>query len=397
MKKFFIAVISLAVVAMLAYGIAYFVLPAQSIVLEEYTHEAKLRCNDAFIVRDETVYYATSSGTVYNSIAEGDRVSANTVISTTFNDSINKDDLKKLRTIDEKIKRLRLESSGSELYTIDESYMENEISEKMNEVANYAQSNSVEEIHEIRTSINNMREGADYSLAAEIAVLQGERNLIEANIPGTRTNTVADRSGIFSSYVDGLESVLSPESVQSYTPSYISSLKAQNSRSYNNASTIIGDPICKVMNNHNWYILGIADKEQKSRFESSGTVAVRFSEISDAKTTGNLIFISEPDENGECVFLIEIPSYMESAFSYRNLDVDIIFKEYSGYKIPTSAIRTGETIETYYVYGMQGSESYRCDCEILFTDTASGYSIVQSTSDAKNKLSAMERLVMDEK
>lgn len=397
MKKFFIAVISLAVIAIIVYGVAYFVLPAHSIELEEYTHEASIHCDNAYIVRDETVYYATSSGTVYNSISEGERVSANTIISTTFSSDVSKDDLKKLHTLDEKIKRLQQENSGSELYTIDSAYIENEISEKMNDVFDYTLSNSVEEIHEIRNSVNSMREGTETSLNTEIASLQSERNLIDAGIAGARTNTLSDRSGIFSSYVDGLESVLSPERVQTYTPTYIRSLEPHNSRSYNNASTIIGDPVCKVMNNHNWYILGIINEEQKSQFDNKTRVNVRFSDISDVKTRGNLVFLSEPDENSECTFLIEVPSYMESAFSYRTLSVDIIFEEHSGYKIPTSAIKTGDSFDSYYVYAMQGSESFKCDCEVLYTDTASGYSIIQSTADAKNKLSSMERLVTGER
>lgn len=397
MKKFFITVMSLAVFAIVAYGIAYFVLPVHSIELEEYTHEALLHCDDVYIVRDETVYYAKTSGTIYNSIAEGDRVSANTVISTTFNANVDTEHLKKLRTIDEKITRLQQESSGSELYSIDGSSTENEISQSMNEVHDHAQGNNVEEIHEIRNSVNSLREGTDTSITDEIAVLESERSAIEAEIPGPRTETIADRSGIFSSYVDGLEAVLSPERVQTYTPSYIRSLEPQNLRSYNNASTIIGDPVCKIMNNHNWYVLGVIDKEQKSLFDEYKKINVRFSDIAHTKASGNLVYLSEPDENDECVFLIQVPSYMEIAFSYRKLNVDIIFKEYSGYKVPTEAIRTGDSINSYYVYGMKGSESFRCNCEILYTDTASGYSIIQSTEKAQNKLSSMDRLVVGER
>lgn len=397
MKKFFITVISLALVAIIAYGVAFFVLPADSVALEEYTHEASFPCPEVYIVRDETVYYATSSGTVYNSIAEGDRVSANTVISTLFSSDTDKDSLNQLRTIDEKIKRLQQESAGSELYTIDESYIESEISEKLEEVFDYASGNSVEEIHEIKSSINNMRQGTAVSFNAEIEQLQAERNAIEAAIPGARTVTESDRSGIFSSYIDGLESVLSPEKVQMYTPEYIRSLEPQNSRTYNSAAAIVGDPVCKIMNNHNWYILGIAGKEQISQLKEHTSVKIRFSDISSSKISGKPIYISEPDENGDYVFLIEIPSYKESAFSYRKLNADIIFEEYSGYKIPTAAIKTGGSINSYYVYAMQGSESFRCDCDVLYTDTKSGYSIVQSTDNARNSLSSMERLVTGER
>ena len=64
MKKFFIAVISLAIFAIAAYGIAYLVIPVTSVELEEYTHSVDFICEDAFIVRDETVYYSDRKSVV---------------------------------------------------------------------------------------------------------------------------------------------------------------------------------------------------------------------------------------------------------------------------------------------------------------------------------------------
>ena len=61
MKKFFVIVIAIAVIAIAGYGIAYLVTPVSSVSLEEYVHEVNISCPNAFIVRDESVYYATSS------------------------------------------------------------------------------------------------------------------------------------------------------------------------------------------------------------------------------------------------------------------------------------------------------------------------------------------------
>ena len=90
-------------------------------------------------------------------------------------------------------------------------------------------------------------------------------------------------------------------------------------------------------------------------------------------------------------------TFLESAFSYRNIDADIIFEEYSGYRVPSESIRTGDTLDSYYVYATVGSETYRCDCEVLYTDIDEGYSIIRSTEDAENKLGSMERLVVGER
>ena len=68
MKKFFTIVILLAVLVIAVYGIAYLVLPMHSMELEEYKHEVGITCEDAYIVRDESVYYSTVAGTVYNKV-----------------------------------------------------------------------------------------------------------------------------------------------------------------------------------------------------------------------------------------------------------------------------------------------------------------------------------------
>lgn len=397
MKKFFTIVISLAILVIAVYGIAYLVLPMHSIVLEEYTHEVGITCDDAYIVRDESVYYSTAAGTVYNTAQEGERVSNGAAISNIFTADVDASYFRKLRTLDAKINRLKKQDAASELYAADAASVENEISSKMNDILSLADSNSVEQIHENREDINELRARNEVSAKGRIAELEAERRSVEASIPGVKKETMADRSGIFSSYVDGLEAVLSPDRIADYTPSYIKSLDVQELRNANGSAVVVGDPVCKVMNNHDWYVLGISNGDYANLVKDDKSVRVRFTGISTNKARGTITYVSEPDENGEYLFLVKVPSYLESAFSYRKVKADIIFEEYAGYKIPIDSVHTGTEINTYYVNAMKGSETYKCDCEILYTDMAEGYSIIRSTENANNKLSAMERLVIGER
>lgn len=397
MKKFFLAVIALTIFAIAGYGIAYLVIPVNSIELSEYTHTVDLLCEDAFIVRDETVYYSTSDGTVYNIVADGDRVSENLTICTTYNGEVSYETLKKLQTVDFKIDKLKTQSANANLYKTDASSVENEISSKMDEVISLAATNSIEDIHEIREDINALRTEGSTNLAAKINALEIDRINIESNISGTKTDTVADRAGIFSSYIDGLESVLTPERIKEYSPDYIRSLKAQEIDFTNGKNVATGDPMCKVMNNHSWYILAIADEDAATKLKDTKTATIRFSNLSGSSAKGELVYLSSPDANGDCLFMFKIQTYLESAFSFRNIDAQIIFNEYSGYKVPTDAIRTGENINEYYVYAQHGSGTYKCEVNILYSDMAEGYSIIQSTEDATNNLGSMDRLVVGER
>lgn len=397
MKKFFIAVISLVIVMIVGYSIAYIITPVSSIQLEEYEHEISVMCEQAYIVRDETVYYAPGAGTVYNTAAEGERVSSNAVIGTVYNGSVSTAQLKELSTIDKRISLLKEYGAQSSLYSHDSSSAESAVSGKMHDIISLARENNIEQIHEYKNDINRLRRGEDVSLSGKISELEAEKSNIEAGMSSGKSEIISDRSGIFSSYIDGLEGILVPEKIQEYNAEYIRSLSSSESRTASGSPIALGDAACKVMNNHSWYVLGIIKSEYSPMFKDRSRVTVRFTNLSGSEASGNIQFISQPDINGECIVLVKVPSYIESAFSYRNIDADIVFEQYSGYKIPTEAVHTGETLNSYYVYAMQGSDTYICDCVVLYTDISEGYSIIKSSDDAENKLSSMERLIVGER
>lgn len=397
MKKFFIAVISLVIFTMVAYGVAYVVMPVNSIELTRYTHSVSFVCENAYIVRDETVYYSPSDGIVYNISEDGDRVAQDASVSTVYNGDVDQTTLKMLHTIDAKISRLEANGHNSDLYKTDSDSTENRVADKMSEIFEYAQQNNVAEIHDIRDDINNIRKGAGVSENARIDVLRAEREKTEGSISAGKRDIISDRSGIFSSYVDGLETVLSPDKAEEFTPAYLNSLQPYTSEYINGKQIVSGTPVCKVMNNHIWYIAGITGSERAEKLKENPNVTVRFTNLTENDVNAEISYISEPDSKGNCVFLVKVGTYLESAFSYRTVDAQIIFEEHSGYKVPTDAIRTGEGISDYFVYARQGSESYKCDVDVLYSDTEEGYSIIASKEKADNNLGSMDRLIVGER
>ena len=93
---------------------------------------------------------------------------------------------------------------------------------------------------------------------------------------------------------------------------------------------------------------------------------------------------------------VKCPTYLESAFSYRLVDVDLIFESYEGYKVPIQSVRT-EDDGSKKVIGIKENREHDCYCDVLFTNTDAGYAIIESTDTAENKLSQMERLVVGER
>ena len=148
MKKFFIVVISLVIIMITCYGIGYIVSPVTSIKLEEYEHEIAVKSPQAYIVRDEAFFMAPSAGTFYSSIPEGERVSKGTVIATVYPGYMNGSDVRKLKTLDKQINRLKAIQSQSVLYSTDSASVESAVSGKMYETVALAKENDIYRIHD---------------------------------------------------------------------------------------------------------------------------------------------------------------------------------------------------------------------------------------------------------
>lgn len=395
MKKFFIAVILLGVLLIAGYGIAYIVMPVKSIALEEYGHEVGISGGTAYIVRDESVYYAPAAGTVYDAVSEGDRVSRDMRLCEIYGGGVDAAALRALRVIDDEISRISASVTAGAV--TDETAAESGISDRMRSIPELAKSGDIETIRDYKNDINGIRNGGVSARGAELEELTARRARLEESISAQKRDIVSDRSGIFSSYTDGLEEIFTPEKVQTYDPEFIRSQTAGAAHYETGGSAEVGAPVCKVMNNHIWYVLGITDSEHAAILKTADRVTVKFMSLSGISAKGTVEYVSEPDQNSECVYMIQIPSYLDSAFSYRTISADIVIEEYDGFKVPTEAINAGETIGDYFVYATRGSETYKCACDVLYTDPTDGFSIIQSREDAEARLSSMERLIVGER
>lgn len=392
MKKFFAVVFFIVVAAMVGYGIKYAMTPVDTVDAVVKNEEKSISAKGV-IVREEHVYYAESVGTVYNNVTEGARVSKDSLVSTVYGGDVDGDVLKELHNLDKKIEK---ESEKGESYASDYISVENEIASRTAGVINAANENDIAAIVQYKNDINSLRRGEDITRIDRLSELKAQKDSLERSIGANKTEIYTDIAGVFTTYLDGLETVLRPDAVQSYTADYIKGLQLKKREDKSSVSVNAGDAVCKVVNNHVWYVLIPVETEKLAKIEKNTSVQVRFKNMANEKVKGVISYISESDENGMSVVMVKCPFYFENAFSYREADVDVIFEDYTGYKVPIHAIYTDENGK-YSVVGEIGKTHYKCACEILYTDTENSFVIIESTEDAENKLSRMERIVIGER
>lgn len=392
MKKFFVIVFCIVVAAIIGYGVKYAVTPVDT-VDAVIINEEKSISTEGVIVREEQVYYAPSAGTAYNNVTEGARVAKDSLISTVYGGDVNGDILKELHNLDKKIEK---ESENGESYASDYLSVENEIASRTTAVINAADENDIASITQYKNDINSLRLGGSITGIDRLSELKSQKENLELSIGANKSEIYTNISGVFTTYLDGLEETLSPDSAELYTAEYLMSLEAGDREDKSSVSVNAGDPVCKIMNNHLWYVMLPVPTEKISKVEENTAVQVRFKNMADEQVNGVINYIGDSDENGMSVIMVKFSVYFEGAFSYREADVDLIFEDYTGYKVPIQAIYTDED-GNYSVIGEIGKTQYKCDCEILYSDTDESFAIIESTEDAENKLSRMERIVIGER
>ena len=125
MKKHGVLIILLVTFsAILFYGYRYVNSPIKTKTARLEQLE-EIVSGDAFVIRNEVVYNAETSGTLYNYITDGARVAKNMLISTVYRGSVNEELVRELNNIDIKIEKLKRRIEQNETFTKDNSSTEN--------------------------------------------------------------------------------------------------------------------------------------------------------------------------------------------------------------------------------------------------------------------------------
>lgn len=393
MKKFFIIVLGITIAAMVGYGINYAFSPVKTQKLEYITQENAINTN-GFIMRDEWVMYTRSAGTVYHSVSEGSRVSKDSNIGSLFYGDVSEDSIKELKVVDNKIKKAESDESVHSLSDLDATNVESSIYRRENDIIDAAQDNDILSIARYKRDINSLRANNGLS-AGTLAELDAQKTQILETIGVLKEDIYAQISGVFTSYVDGYETSLVPSQAENYDVPYFESLSQSPKVRKISSRVDAGGEVCKIVNNHVWYVMMSIPSDMLEGRNTGDSVKLRFNNMADAVVKGSINSISE-EYGGRRVVTVKCPEYLESAFSYRLVDVDLIFESYNGYKIPVHAVRT-EDSGKQKVIGINGNRQYDCYCDVLFTDTDGGYAIVDTAEGAENKLSQMSRIVVGER
>lgn len=163
------------------------------------------------------------------------------------------------------------------------------------------------------------------------------------------TRVTAPVAGVFSSQVDGYESLLTPNSLSQLTPS---SLQELINRPAGEDSAAMG----KLITSNQWYFVANLPTEVANRLTEGSNATLHFSEELNRDVLMRVEQIG-PTEEPLTLVIFSSNRYLTYTTLLRNQTAELVFERWSGLRIPKEALRlveeTQENSETGEVVQLQ--------------------------------------------
>ena len=180
-------------------------------------------------------------------------------------------------------------------------------------------------------------ESAD-AIQAALDEVDSQISSLSSQAAQSTQSITASQSGIFSGYVDGYESLLTPEVLETVTPAQLDDLAEQASEE---DQTAVG----KLITDSTWYFACALPQEDAERLVEGRSVTVRFSRDWSGEVDMTVERVGEPEE-GRCAVVLSTDRYLSETTLLRRQTVELVFQSVTGVRVPKQALRVAEQTVT---------------------------------------------------
>lgn len=289
-------------------------------------------------VRPETIS-ADESGVKYFLVSDGDKVAKGEKVAEFFRDSAAA------------VRNMYIEQLQKELDILTDLSKGNRGNTNLDSIrrsvygllSNYSEEighHDFSDISYVKRSLITYLSSYEISAGGEIDTSQ-RSEAVRALIASMRTSDMeptgyvtAEESGFFVSFMDGCETGITPESLDTMTADEISEAIERNHASYS-----YNDDHYKILSDYNWYYVCILSPEDASRLRVGRKYSADFS-FSTATDLPATVEKLLPSEDGSfTVAILSFDRMNPAAAVLRNEDINIKFTNYRGIKVDKTALR----------------------------------------------------------
>lgn len=306
---------------------------------------------DAYFFRDEAYVTARNpvSGAVISTVAAGGRVPVGGIVARIY-DNYDASVVSRLSEIDEQVSLLRASREGT-LSLKDVSRLDADIQSMIMGLRYSVYTGDYSAVaasrRELITGINKRQivigKGSD--IDTMIARLEDEADTLTRQLGLCRETVVTAKSGYFFPSADGYETAFTAAAAENMTLDEFRALAASS------PADIGTRTVGKLTETYVWYIACEATSDVASRLTAGETYTVGFPYNRGIRLQLELsrIVADEENDDGGRVLVFRGEA-MPDGFSYdRTQPIEIVETEYTGFRIPTSAVRVLDEVRGVYI------------------------------------------------
>ncbi|MBQ7922303.1 MAG: hypothetical protein IJ325_06970 [Clostridia bacterium] len=324
-----------------------------SLELSDAVYESVTRVlnADGYVMRHETVLYAShaQTGSVTPAVQDGTRLGIYDKAADIY-DNTMPDVQARIREIDEQIALLE-DSQSEKVSVVNTSGLESAIFNNVQDIRLMVENRSYGDATTMRSTLlvnilkRDILKGTMTDHNDQLTALKEEKRMLTNQLGACLETVYAPVSGYFYADTDGYESLFSADGID--TMSYESFMElTRNDPGESMRSTV---SVGKIVTDYRWYLSCPVSKKEAAELVDGQTYAVTFP-YNGNKVINMKLYSVIPALPGDGAILVFVTGTIPENFDYTRMQpVQIGTVEYSGFRVPVSAVRVIDGYEGVYI------------------------------------------------
>ena len=381
--KFLLALVTLGVLAY--FGIQafrYFTDPLATTAAYAYSVDRSVSLS-GYVVRQELVL-EDSGGLLRLQRTEGERVSAGGTVALVYSDQASLDRQTELASLEARLEQLQFAQQAAQGAEVSLK-LDTQILQGILDLRGALAADRLDKAETYGQDLRSLVLKRDYTysetedLSGQITELSGQISALRAQAASSTRRITAPEAGLYSAVVDGYERVLTPDMLESLTPSSLTALQADESVRSEVGKLILGDA---------WYYAAVVSEADAQTLSEGKSLHLRFSKSVEQDLPVSVYHVSAA-ESGRVVIVLRGTSYLPELTLLRQQSAEVILGSVSGIRVPREALRAEKTTldengqavttEQAGVYCLVGMEARFKPVEVVYSGDS--FALVRSIYD----------------
>ena len=355
---------------------------------DEVVEQEKLELK-AFLVRDEEYINQKTTGTVVPLIKDGMRVASGDAVTRVCASDQDAANVSALLEAKESLARYQEISEQTELNALDMEKLNKAIDASFTELVRTSNSGdfselsrNIEELENKLASKQILKDGT-IDLTAKFNELNSKIQTLESKSINT-SDVLAPLSGYYISNLDGYENAMDYNKISDLTVSEAEKL-------FEKKPGDVSGQMGKIVGSYKWYLVTVMDSKYSLLMSEGEKMKINMPYYG-FKNVEVVVEKISTTQNDKVAVAFSCNMMNETYANMRTEDIELVFKEYTGYKINSSAIRRekdekGKEVDVVYI--LRGDIMNARVIDIIYD--AGDYVIVSEESKATSGYRPIKR------